>query len=157
MNMLNERLGLTSRALPPTLLRMDKNFVLNSKRELIDEIKAVERRLGLLREMFKLVKRLEADTASNGESSGLDVEGLLRGPAVTVREAVRAAATAMRKFTRPSLVEWIKTNHPTLEFSPKSVDRPLNEMVDKGEVVILKKNIGRKSHAVYGLKGISAD
>jgi len=59
---------------------------------------------------------------------------------------------ALGQFTKNDVVAWVKQQYPKLEFSDKSMQRPLRDMVDSGQVVLLKKNQGSKSQAVYGIK-----
>ena len=63
---------------------------------------------------------------------------------------------ALHEFTKDDVLEWVRSTYPSLTFSDRSWGRPLREMMDEGKVVCLRKNVGNRTQAVYGLKTAKA-
>ena len=79
---------------------------------------------------------------------------LLESPAISVSEAFIEGMRALQQFTKDALVTWVRNRYPSLEFSEKSLGRPLRDMILRGEVELIKPNQGSKTQAVYGFKSI---
>jgi hypothetical protein len=117
--------------------------------------KSLEMRAEFLRGLLAGLEKVQkpATSAGKGNASGRSAaKELLSAPSVNVGNAIRQAMRALRQFTKSDAINWVRSTYPTLEFSDRSWGRPLREMIDKGEVVQLKKNVGNKSEAVYGIK-----
>jgi hypothetical protein len=118
--------------------------------ELLVETRYAEAKLSEARGGLLVISKLEAEQVPL--SSKRNAESLLQIPAVKLVDAVRKATVALKRFTRDDLEEWIRSNYPQLQFSKKSVDGPIRELMADGAVVILRRNTGNKIPAVYGLK-----
>ena len=73
-------------------------------------------------------------------------------PSIAIGEALKEGMRALVQFTKSDVVRWVQKTYPALEFSVKSMQRPLKEMMDTGEAELLKLNQGSKSQAIYGIK-----
>jgi hypothetical protein len=118
--------------------------------ELTTETQSVQARLNSARGGLAVLSELEAEEAS--VPSKRATESLLQIPAIKLREAVLKAATALKRFTREDLEQWIRSNYPQLQFNKKSVDGPLRNLMTAANVVVLRRNTGNKIPAVYGFK-----
>jgi hypothetical protein len=115
------------------------------------ELESLERQAAKLRGQLEVYEQWEAELAvetmrSRVPSAGDDA------PTVKVANVAREGITALPQFTRPSLVDWIRKQYPNLDFSPKSIGKPLQEMLQSGEVVMIRENAGNKTPAVYAYK-----
>jgi hypothetical protein len=134
---------------------MNKN--LNAKRRQLEEqLQDTELAASKIRAKLELIDEIENDEGPVPVSPASEIERLMQKSSIKMEDAVREAVRNLRHFTRYSLVDWITKNHPSLEFSPKSVGKPLQEMLKRGEVQMIKKNVGNKSPAVYAFKGKAA-
>ena len=117
-------------------------------------VESLEADLNKARGGLAVLAELETEQAS--APSRRNTEHLLQIPAVRLGDAVGKATTALQKFTRDDLEQWIRSNYPQLQFSSKSIDGPLQELRADGAVVMLRRNTGNKVQAIYGVKGTSA-
>ncbi len=124
------------------------------RRQVAEELKSVELRAEFLRGQLAILDELDGLTPapsqplSRNPASGKS----LAAPPTGAAEAMRQGMRALRKFTKADVMEWIRSTHPRLSFNERSWRRPLSRMMHKGEVVVLKKNVGNKG-AVYAIKG----
>ncbi len=124
-------------------------------KQVTQQQKVLEMRAEYLRGLLAGLEAAQKQSSSSGKGSvpiRSAAKELLSGPSVSVGSAIRQGMRALRQFTKSDAIGWVRSTYPTLEFSDRSWARPLREMMDKGEVVVLKKNVGNKSEAVYGIK-----
>ena len=133
---------------------MSSNIELK-KRQVLEELKVLELRAEFLKGRLAALEELEGGAprpAGSDVQSRTVASSLLHVPPVGVGEAIRQGMKALGQFTKADVIEWVRLNHPRLEFSQKSWGRPLRELMERGEVVLLRHNMGNKSQAVYGFK-----
>lgn len=113
---------------------------------LIEELKTIDAVLKVLKEIK--AKQDEEPIFSLNKIA----KALLDEPSIPIGETLVEGMKALDQFTKDEVVAWVRAKYPTLKFSEKSMQRPLKELLDSGQVVLLKKNQGSKTQAVYGFK-----
>jgi hypothetical protein len=118
--------------------------------ELTAETQSLQARLNSARGGLAVLSELEAEEAALPSKRATD--SLLQIPSIKLRDAVLKAATALKRFTREDLEQWIRSNYPQVQFNKKSVDGPLRDLMTAANVVVLRRNTGNKIPAIYGFK-----
>jgi len=124
--------------------------------QITEELKVTEMKVQFLRGQLAGLEEAHNATLPPAKGTGEPksvARKLLSTPAVSIGSAMRQGMIALREFTKNDVIQWVRSTYPSLEFSERSWGRPLAEMKEKGEVVLLKKNLGNKAEAVYGIKG----
>ena len=134
-----------------------ENELLVRRAELQEKLKAlteVQHQLEIIESNLELLNEMKPKASSGQFTLPLNsaTKELLETPAVPIGMTMIEGMKALGQFTKNDVVAWVKQQYPKLEFSDKSMQRPLRDMVDSGQVVLLKKNQGSKSQAVYGIK-----
>jgi hypothetical protein len=122
---------------------VNNNFAIK-RRELQEELATLDRRRDVILGKLALLDELDKDEPSSASR-------ILRAPSISITDAFRQGMRALGQFTKNDVVTWARSQYPLLDFSPKSFQRPLRDMMESGEVVKLKESIGSKAQAVYGL------
>ncbi len=123
--------------------------------QVAEELKRLELRMEFLRGQLAAFDEIEGsplNESSANSPSASAAKQLLSTPPISVGKAILQGMIALREFTKADVIKWVRSTHPLLKFSDRSWGRPLRDMMDKGEVVLLRKNAGNKTQAVYGLK-----
>jgi hypothetical protein len=135
---------------------MKTNFQ-TKRQQVADELRTLELRMEFLRGQLAALDDIEGGSVLDKDSSvPTTAKQLLGTPSISIGKAIRQGMIALHEFTKDDVLEWVRSTYPTLKFSDRSWGRPLREMMDQGKVVCLKKNVGNKTPAVYGLKGDKA-
>lgn len=130
-------------------LAADVSSIERRLQELTAETESLQAKLNAARGGLAVLSELEAEQTSLPSKRATDT--LLQIPAIKLRDAIDRATTALRRFSREDLEQWIRSNYPQVEFSKKSVDGPLRALMANGKVVVLRRNTGNKIPAIYGL------
>ena len=77
---------------------------------------------------------------------------LLEEVRIPLAEAATEGMKALGEFSKRQLYNWMRNKYPGLQFSIKSLDRVFGQVISKGKVHLIKKNIGNKYPAVYQWK-----
>jgi hypothetical protein len=109
-------------------------------------LEITESNLELLREIKP--KQQTADEILNNIST----KKLLEMPDISVSDAFVEGMKILQQFTKDALVTWVRNRYPALEFSDRSLGRPLRELMAKGQIRVIKPNQGNKTQAVYECK-----
>jgi hypothetical protein len=122
--------------------------------QVLDEMKRLELRMEFLRGQLAAYEEIEGSRNEDISvaPSSASARELLNSPAISIGKAIRQGMIALREFTKDDVLKWVRSTYPALKFSDRSWGRPIREMMEKGEVAILKPNVGNKTQAVYGLK-----
>jgi len=105
-------------------------------------------RAKLAKEKEELLKKLEILTSNISLLDKFCGNG--RGePTPRLKDAPPKVMEAMRRFTLRELSEQIKQRYPGIEFSDKSVAKPVKEAVKRGQAKLVQPNLGSKTQAVY--------
>jgi hypothetical protein len=122
--------------------------------KLRDELKVVEDKLKAVAQEGVIIRAKAAmiDDIEGAASHACEIEQLMEKPSILLADAVKEAASDLERFTRHSLEKWITDNYPSLEFRYKSLWKPLQDMLVREEVVLIKENVGRRTPSVYEFK-----
>jgi hypothetical protein len=130
------------------------------KEKLREELKALELAVAKVRAKLELIEEIESEEQGHSPATSAshlsEIEQLMAKPSVKLADAVRDAAVTLRQFTIHSLVNSIIKKYPNYPFQAKSVRKPLQDLIDDGEVKMIKENIGSRSPAVYEFKAKSS-
>jgi chromosome segregation ATPase len=143
-------MNLNSLAEKKTKLEAEVSSLERRLQELTAETESVQAKLNGARGGLAVLTELVAEQISLPSRRATDT--LLQIPAIKLRDTIERATTALRKFSREDLEQWIRSNYPQVQFSKKSIDGPLRGLMAAGKVVVLRRNTGNKIPAIYGLK-----
>ena len=102
----------------------------------------------LARERDELLKKLEI---LNSNISLLDKfcgDGV-REPMPRLNNAAPQVMKSVKRFTARELADQIRQQYPGMDFSEKSVGKPLQTAIKAGQVKLVQPNIGSKTQAIY--------
>ena|SRR5665213_1527988 len=124
------------------------------RKQLQEELEANKLAGAKIRAKLEFLDELEKDNRkSTPASQDSEIQRLMETSSIKITDAVIEAMRDLRQFTRVSVENWITHKYPNLEFSPKSIQKPLRDMIIRGQVFKIKDNIGSKTLAVYSLTG----
>ena len=111
-----------------------------------DEIKRERERL--VKEKDDLLKRLEV-LSSNILLLDKFCGNGKREPTPRLNDAAQQVMQAVKRFTMRELADQIRQRYPAMDFSEKSVAKPLQTAIKGGQVKLVQPNIGSKTQAIY--------
>jgi hypothetical protein len=134
---------------------LEKAMVMLEQRHasLLGDLKNAEAELNQARGRLFELRRLDEEQAL--AAAKRNPEAFLQIPSIKLADAVEKAAVALRQFKREDLEDWIRSNYPQMQFSRKSVDRPMRDLMAAGKIILLRPNTGNKIPAIYGWAGSS--
>jgi hypothetical protein len=118
---------------------------LEQKRTQIHEdIAKTEDHLKVLRGNLQLIEELIAKVPRSTTPSV--AARLMAEPQLKLHDLVKAQARLLRQFTKGDLWNGIKQEAPHANFEKKSIDKPLRDLLVKGNVKELRRGIGNQPH-----------
>ena len=135
-------------------MRKERNAVeLITARALAEQrLKDIEREAEMLRTTIQTLTGL-IHGVRTGRSPLRRGEPLRPEPALSLRAAIDQILPEFPNgFNRSQLVERLQKRFPNLDFSPRSLERPLRKLRKQGALVIIQPNIGNKIAARFGVK-----
>jgi hypothetical protein len=134
-----------------------ENELIARRDELLQQLKAfteLRHQLEIVESNLKLIAEIRQKASVGPTALPLNntTKTLLDTPSISIGQTFIDGMKALQQFTKNDVVAWVRANYPNLVFSEKSMQRPLQGLIETGEVILLKKNQGSKTQAVYGYK-----
>ena len=134
-----------------------ENELIARRDELLQQLKAfteLRHQLEIVESNLKLIAEIRQKASVGLTALPLNntTKTLLDTPSISIGQTFIDGMKALQQFTKNDVVAWVRANYPNLVFSEKSMQRPLQGLIETGEVILLKKNQGSKTQAVYGYK-----
>ena len=134
-----------------------ENELIARRDELLQQLKAfteLRHQLEIVESNLKLIAEIRHKASVGPTALPLNntTKTLLDTPSISIGQTFIDGMKALQQFTKNDVVAWVRANYPNLVFSEKSMQRPLQGLIETGEVILLKKNQGSKTQAVYGYK-----
>jgi hypothetical protein len=120
--------------------------------EVRQKIEILQRQLASIESKLELIAELKGEgfnapliLTNNSAKALLAADNL-----PSIHAVLTEGMKALRQFTKTDVIAWARLKYPKLQFSEKSIFRPLNDLIKNGEVKLIRKNQGSKTQAVYG-------
>jgi hypothetical protein len=125
---------------------MKDGFLTKKKQALAEAVVSLERQLDEARRQLTLAEQWEAESlniplvadrarATNGH--------------VTLFDLVCKAAAALRKFSKRDIESRLREDNPGKKFNLKSLDRPIQAMVETGRIKLSEQGGGSRKQNIY--------
>lgn len=114
------------------------------------QIEGVQQKLAGVQAKIAFMEELESEASPELPLRSPPPRRTLTAPPLAV--AMKKAAVTLRNFTKRQAIERMAEEFPMLKFNPKSLDRIIQDMIKKDELVILPKSADQGLSHVYAYK-----